>query len=331
MTAPLVQLRAGKLILDGGVLRPDARKGLIRVNRDEHDILHFQWGERDAAGALVGELEIDQIIFPGEASFEKIPRPGSRVFTLKFAEEADRTLFFWAQENAAENDDAIIQSVNLALSSVLNGMDEDTLGDQPMSLELPQDPNATPATDSNPRSANPDRVAGGGGGGGTGGIFEAGGIGASQLAAALGNILSGSGVEAAAGGSSSNPNNTIGAALRMGPPLGEVLKAERITPLLDNATLVERVAPFLPEEHRSQAAMAEIVNSPQFKHQLDVLTQALATGQIDTSQFGLGPPAFGVAEFLKAIQREAEKEKKDSEVSEQKDEKKEGEGGSGGS
>jgi len=72
MAAPLVQLRAGKLILDGGVLKPDTRKGLIRVIRDEHDLLHFQWGERDAAGALVGELEIDQIIFPGEAIFEKV-------------------------------------------------------------------------------------------------------------------------------------------------------------------------------------------------------------------------------------------------------------------
>jgi len=202
------------------------------------------------------------------------------------------------------------------------GIDADTLDDQPMSLELPQDPNATPATDSNPRSANPDSIAGGGG---TGGVFEAGGIGASQLAAALGNILSGS--EADAGGSTSNPHNNVGAtALRnLGPPLGEVLKAERITPLLDNATLIEKVAPFLPEEHRSPAAIAEIVNSPQFKHQLDVLTQALATGEIDTSQFGLGPPAFGVAEFLKAIQREAEKEKKDSE---EKEEEKEGEGGS---
>jgi len=203
------------------------------------------------------------------------------------------------------------------------GMDEDTQGDQPMSLELPQDPTATPATDSNPRSANPDRVAGGGG---AGGMIEAGGIGASQLAAALGNILSGS--EAAAGGSTSNPHNNLNAALRMGPPLGEVLKAERITPLLDNAKLVERLAPFLPEEQRSPAAMAEIVNSPHFKHQLDVLSEALATGQIDTSQFGLGPPAFGVAEFLKAIQREAEKEKKDSEISEQKKEHKEGQGGS---
>jgi hypothetical protein len=72
MAAPLVQLRAGRLILDGRVLKPDTRKGLIRVIRDEHDLLHFHWGERNASGALVGDLEIDQIIFPGEASFEKV-------------------------------------------------------------------------------------------------------------------------------------------------------------------------------------------------------------------------------------------------------------------
>jgi Proteasome complex subunit Rpn13 ubiquitin receptor len=120
-TAPLVQLRAGIMILENAVLKPDTRKGLIRVIRDEHDLLHFQWSERDAAGAVVGDPEIDQIVFPGEAAFEKIPRPGSRVFTLKFTEEADRTLFFWAQEPTAENDDAIVESVNLALSSVLDG------------------------------------------------------------------------------------------------------------------------------------------------------------------------------------------------------------------
>jgi 26S proteasome regulatory subunit N13 len=206
------------------------------------------------------------------------------------------------------------------------GMDEDTEeGDQPMAMtgELPQDPNATPATDSNPRSANPGTI--GGGAGSSGGIFEAGGIGASQLAAALGNILSG-----AAPSTNNNPNNNnVAAALRMGPPLGEVLKAERIAPLLtNNATLVERLAPYLPEEHRTPEAMAEIVNSPQFKHQLDVLTQALAQGQISTSEFGLGAsPAYGVAEFLKAIQREAEKEKKESEGS-QEEKKEGGEGGS---
>ncbi len=315
MAAPLAQLRCGRMILQEGILKPDTRKGLIRVTIDEHDLLHFQWGERDAAGA-VGELEIDQIVFPGEAVFEKIQRPGSRVFTLKFIEEADRTLFFWAQEPSPENDDALVESVNLALSSVLDGMDEDTRDDQPMSMELPQDPNATPATDSNPRSANPGSIAGGalGGssraGGGGGGAFELGGIGASQLAAALGNILSGTTAP-------NNQSNSLAAALQMGPPLGEVLKAERITPLLENSTLIERVAPYLPEEHRTPEAMAEIINSPQFKHQLDVLTQALATGQIDSSQFGLGPPAFGVAEFLKAIQREAEKEKETKEGEEE--------------
>jgi 26S proteasome regulatory subunit N13 len=327
MAAPLVQFKCGRLILDHGLLKPDTRKGLIRVTRDELDLLHFQWGERDAAGTLVGEPEVDQVVFPGEAAFEKIPRPGSRVFTLKFAEEADRALFFWAQEPAAENDDALVQAVNLALSSVLDGMDDGIdedgaqLGsDQPLSMELPEEPNATPATDSNPRSANPGSVAGGriggGGGAGTGGgssTFEAGGIGASQLAAALGNILSGSGVTT---GAERSTNNTTTNVLS----LGEVLKADRIAPLLNNTTLVERLAPYLPEEHRTPEAMAEIINSPQFKHQLDVLTQALATGQIDTSHFGLGSAAFGVAEFLKAIEREAEKEKKENPSEEQKEE-----------
>ena len=51
----------------------------------------------------------------------QIPRPGSRVFTLKFIEDSERTLFFWAQEANAERDDAIVESINLALASVLDG------------------------------------------------------------------------------------------------------------------------------------------------------------------------------------------------------------------
>ena len=146
--------------------------------------------------------------------------------------------------------------------------------------EDPRDPSATPAAGAPAPTADNS------------------GIGASALAAALGSILAGS---TPAGPSRGMPQLT-------GPSLGEVLKAERIAPLLQNPTLVVRLAQYLPEEHRSAEAMAQIIHSPQFKHQLDVLTHALATGQIDTSQFGLGPPAFGVAEFLKAIQRQADQE-----------------------
>ena len=41
----------------------------------------------------------------------------------------------------------------------------------------------------------------------------------------------------------------------------------------------------------------------------ELLSQALQTGQLDTSQFGLGGgQAFGVQEFLRAIQRQADEE-----------------------
>ena len=70
--ASLVQFKAGVLNLIDGVLKPDTRKGLIRVIRDEHDLLHFQWGERDAAGGIEEDAEIDQIGFPGEAEFQKV-------------------------------------------------------------------------------------------------------------------------------------------------------------------------------------------------------------------------------------------------------------------
>ncbi len=77
MASPLAQFRAGLLVKDGTTLKPDARKGLIRVIRDAEDLLHFQWAERTAAGALVGEPQIDQVVFPGEASFEKVSAPSA--------------------------------------------------------------------------------------------------------------------------------------------------------------------------------------------------------------------------------------------------------------
>lgn len=254
------------------------------------------------------------------------------MFTLKFPSEPDRDLFFWAQEPQADSDTQFVNAVNAALTSVLDGeitafqidpyslclladaltncccliskptpipillpgMDADT--DVAMS-EDPRDPSATPAAGAPPPTSD-----------------NIGGIGASALAAALGNILTG-------GTSGTGPSQGIPQLSY--PSLGEVLKADRIAPLLQNPSLVARLAPYLPEEHRSTEAMAQIIHSPQFKHQLEVLTQALATGQIDTSQFGLGPPAFGVAEFLKAIQRQADQEgaaSRDAEETEKKDE-----------
>ena len=68
----LVKFRAGKLIKDERALKPDTRKGFIIVAIDDQDLMHFQWVERSSDGATVGQPEIDQAVFPGEAIFEKV-------------------------------------------------------------------------------------------------------------------------------------------------------------------------------------------------------------------------------------------------------------------
>ena len=73
------------------------------------------------------------------------------------------------------------------------------------------------------------------------------GIGAADLAAVLGNILSGG----IAGGGASLQQRRLQHALDVGPGLGAVLSSEALAPLLrSDPELVARLAPYLPEEHR---------------------------------------------------------------------------------
>lgn len=114
-------------------------------------------------------------------------------------------------------------------------------------------------------------------------------IGASQLAAALGSIMQ----------QSSNA----------GMSLSDVLRPEVVTPILTAPEMFEKLKLYLPEEFRSPDSFASILSSPQFRHQLALLSQALATGQMDASVFGLGENASGVDGFLDAIQKQADGEK----------------------
>ena len=95
-----------------------------------------------------------------------------------------------------------------------------------------------------PAAAAPSAAAGAGAGGGAPGP-----IAASDLAAVLGSIMSGSGGAGGAGGLAA----ALAARQRVadpGPGLGEVLKPELVAPLLRSPEMVARLAPYLPEEHR---------------------------------------------------------------------------------
>lgn len=73
----------------------------------------------------------------------------------------------------------------------------------------------------------------------------------------------------------------------VGPGLAEILRPEVLMQLLKDPDMLERLSPYLPEEHRNQAALMELAGSPQFKQQLNTFSVALQTGQLDLTQLGL--------------------------------------------
>jgi 26S proteasome regulatory subunit N13 len=290
----LAELRAGRVATEGGLARPDPRRGLLRVVADpETELVHLRWAERAAAApaapAAAAEPELDLVVFPGEAEFAALDRPGARIFTLRFPAEPARNLLFWAQDAGAGGDAARVAAVHAALNAGGGGG-----GAEPMEAEAPAVAAPPAAASSGAPSAPsaPPALAPAAPGAAA---AAAAGIDASQLAAVLGSIMGGAPARGAAA-----------AEQDAGPSLAEVLRAERVAPLLDDDALVSRLAPFLPEEHRTPAAMAAILHSPQFKAQLAQLSQALASGQLDASQFGLPGSTFGVADFLRSVQKKAD-------------------------
>ena len=325
----LCEYRAGKFVLKRDeatgkqFMHADKRPGLIRVKREESDgLVHFQWLKR--GGGVMGApttytLEDDLILFPDEAVMKRSAQGGSesRVFLLKF-KQGDRKLYFWFQEESKDEDEAFVKKVNVSL----NGTAED--------------PTEQKDTESVAKKEGGEGGSGSGAGAGEGGgeppsagdkgKEEEGGEGDSgavpmdtgatggegqQKAAAepgaaaelsthpLDDLTSGVSQEAlaaallAAAGSVHPPS---------GPSLAEVLKPETIVPLLRNRDIQERLAEYLPQEHRHEEAILELASSPQFQQQLETFSEALQSGQLNLNAFGIPHSALTVADFLKSIQ-----------------------------
>ena len=75
-------------------MKPDDRKGKLRVCKATDGLNHLQWGGR--APDMTFLPEDDFIIFPQEAEMKFIPKPG--VFVIKFPDDPSRNMFFWSQE-----------------------------------------------------------------------------------------------------------------------------------------------------------------------------------------------------------------------------------------
>jgi hypothetical protein len=124
-----------------------------------------------------------------------------------------------------------------------------------------------------------------------------------------------------------------------GPALSDIFTPESIGPLLRNADVRQRLLEHLPPQHAATQDLEQLMHTPQFKAQLERFSHALQSGQMDLAQFGLSPgTGFSIAEFLRAIQaqaqisNDAEEEKgakKDTESGATGDENSRGGGGGG--
>ncbi|URD83045.1 Adhesion regulating molecule [Musa troglodytarum] len=84
--------------------------------------------------------------------------------------------------------------------------------------------------------------------------------------------------------------------------LGDILKPDLVLPLIETLPIEQQLAQYLPEGSWSPADLMELLQSPQFRQQVDTFTHVLRTGQIDLSQFGINPNKFTVLSFLEALE-----------------------------
>eukprot|EP00899_Mesostigma_viride_P011779 jgi/Mesvir1/20601/Mv14834-RA.1 len=321
----LLRFRAGKMKLEGKMCIPDKRKGLIRLIRDLNDmLLHFQWLDRTNNPPTV---EDDLIIFPGDATFVKVGKPDVRVYSVKLSAGGEH--LFWMQEADAAGDAELARMVH----NILNEADDD------LDLEAASDPASSSQTDEAPLVAGtrpiadaftppayknqvaPDPTASAVGAGsvqqagpmfvpvpaepGSGAPALGGSGGAPTLDFDFVSLLKG--MAASMKGSSQQQQHHHRHGGGAGPSLAEILTPDTILPLLQNPSIREQLAQYLPESNRSQEAITSLISSPQFQQQLHAFSQVLQQGRIDLTQFGIDPNKYGFSavSFLQAIQDQA--------------------------
>ncbi|KAI6682665.1 hypothetical protein NL676_036546 [Syzygium grande] len=291
----MLEFRAGKMILEGKTVVPDARKGLVRITRGEEGLMHFQWLDR-----AQNVLEDDQIVFPEEAVFEKVNQASGRVYILKFNSD-DRKFFFWMQEPNAEGDAQLCNSVNFYINQPIELPAEDELE---VSVPL-QDSDDMVEDDISSRAGN---------------LVSPG-----LAAEAISDVSSSAGPvkleDLRRILSSIEPGDNDAGDADGGFGLGDILKPDLIMPLISTLPVEQRLASYLPEGQWSAEEILELLQSPPFRQQVDSFSHVLRTGQIDLAQFGIDSTKYKytVLSFLEALE-DSVSESSDSDESRRDDE-----------
>ncbi|KAJ2879206.1 hypothetical protein FB639_003150 [Coemansia asiatica] len=329
----LVEFKAGRLFRDGETnwVRPDTRKGLCYIKRNEDGMPVFFWRDRST-----NTTEEELIVVPGDVVLEKVQQSSGRVYVLKFKSSSKRD-FFWMQEEDAERDRELIKKANTVLNIGSESDDDDDMDDDeddeedleqeegqrmPAALARRNSREAEVLSHHREQSAlareSPGlqtSLASAQVGGVPGGNMRrssrqpgddvtptSGSIMDSERLDNLRRLISGINVP-------DEYSQETGSALH----LGDVLTVDNLSAVLADQRLRTALFPTLPGGvPHDRESLEQVVRSPQFQQALASLSYVLETGQMAplVSQLGLGPEAStSVAAFLRAVQKQVEKEK----------------------
>merc|ERR1711871_1868925 len=124
----LCEVRAGLMTRSGTTVTSDKRKGMVRLYKGPDQILHFAWKQRTKS-----ELELDLMLFPGDAEVFMLPQPPAtgRCFALRF-KTSSGIHFFWLQDPKAEKDEQLMKDMNKALGNEVAEESSSEAVDTPM-------------------------------------------------------------------------------------------------------------------------------------------------------------------------------------------------------
>lgn len=201
---------------------------------------------------------VTDLIVINDAYLERIQKCTSgRAYILRFT-SSDKKMFFWMQEPSTDKDDENIKKFNEAVGATIP--------------EKPTAATATPAA--TPAAAAPAAA----GAAATQEIDP-------QLRAVLTQFLTQGGAGAGAG-------------LARAPlPMTTVLTSEVLQSLLTDEAACSEMIGLLPESHKNQEGLSEVLCSPQLQQSLSALTQAVHSDQLPVllASLGLDPSVINGA------------------------------------
>jgi len=314
----LVEFKAGKMIMEGKMVRPDKRKGLVQLRQSEDGLIHFIWKER-----VSGQTENDLIIFPDDAVFRKVKESNGRVYLLEFKNSSKR-LFFWMQDLSDEKDDQRVTDINKYIAEPpqpdragdLSGLNQDQL------LRLLAQQGGLGALRNQLQQGARRQEGSGSGAGGT------------RAPAAVPRPAASSGTPAA-NTPAPRPAQPAGQPLQLSalrnmlaglpdsrppadkaPQLNDIINPDDVVAsgLFEHPDVVQKLAEFLPQGPVTAQNMKEHVRSAQFQQAVTLFNQALRSGEMATimTNFGIDASTIGpnatIEDFLLAVQKQVKKD-----------------------